>query len=192
MKKIKEYVSQKEWNSLILKYSIKEVCSSLNFSEAMHLVEHLFYDDIEDDEKQQYALKLAFEIKEHFKKEWDNDWKNDVFLGDLCEMLWLYDERYFCYKRAYDKLKDPPEELLLLLSICNRAPGTSPISDEESEFYLRKALKKKLTCEVALAMKSFYRLKKDKTHEEYWDQMSKKLEKDNVHSNQIIPDVLKY
>ncbi|WP_068470552.1 hypothetical protein [Candidatus Protochlamydia phocaeensis] len=191
MNKIKELISQKDWGLLISNYSVEDVCSSLSFNDAMHIVEHLFYDDIQDDEKQQYALKLAFKIKEHFKKEWESDWKNDVFLGGLCEMLWLYDERYLCYKRAYDKLKDSPSELLLLLSNCNSAPGKPPITDEESEFYLRQAVDKNLTCEVALAMRSFYRLKEDKSQEEYWDQMYKKLEKENVHSGQIIPDVLK-
>ena len=191
MNKIQEIISQKDWNFLISNYSVKDICSSLNFREAMHVVKHLFYDDFRDDEKQQYALKLAFEIKDYFKKEWENDWKNDVFLGDLCEILWLYDERYLCYKRAYDSLKDPPEELLLRLSNCSSAPGRPPITDEESEFYLRKALEKNLTSEVAFTMKGFYRLKKDKSQEEYWDQIYKKLEKENVHSNQIIPDVLK-
>ncbi|WP_042281804.1 hypothetical protein [Candidatus Protochlamydia sp. R18] len=103
----------------------------------MHVAEHLFYDDIQDDEKQQYGLNITFKIKDHFKKQWDSNWENDVILGDLCEMLWLYDERYLCYKRAYDNLKEHPTELLLLLSNCNRAPGIPPITDEESEFYLR-------------------------------------------------------
>lgn len=179
----------KNWESIILNYSIKDVCRSLNFGEAMQVVKHLFYDDIQDDEKQQYALKLAFEIKDIFKKEWENDWKNDVFLGGLCVMLWLYDERYFCYKKAFDKLEDPPSELLLLLSDCNSAPGIPPITDEESEFYLRKAAEKKLTCEVALAMKTFSRFKKDHMQEDYWDRMYNKLKKENIHSQQIIPDV---
>jgi hypothetical protein len=191
MNKIKEIVSKKDWSSLISNYSVEHVCLSLSFSEAMHVVKHLFYDDIRDDEKQQYALKLVFEIKDHFKNEWESDWKNDIFLGGLCVMLWLYDERYLCYKRAYDQLKDPPIELLLLLSNCNRAPGTPPITDEDSEFYLRKAVEKKLTCEVALAMKSFYRIKKNKAQEDYWEEIYKKLKNENVHLDQLIPDVLK-
>lgn len=93
MNKIKEIISQKDWNSLIFNYSTKDFCLSLNFSEAMHVVKHLFYDDWQDDEKQQYALKLAFEIENRFKNDWESDWKNDVFLGGLCEMLWLYDKR---------------------------------------------------------------------------------------------------
>lgn len=96
----------------------------------------------------------------------------------------------FFYKKAYDKLSDPPAELLLLLSNCNSAPGIPPITDKESEVYLKKAANKKLTCEIALAMKSFYVVKKDKFLEEYWDQLYKKLENENVHSEQIIPNAL--
>jgi hypothetical protein len=59
------------------------------------------------------------------------------------DVLWLYDERYFNYKKAYDKLPNPPAELLLLLSGCNSAPGVPPTTDEESEAYLRKAIEKK-------------------------------------------------
>ena len=93
MNQIQEVVFQKEWNVLISTYSVKDICLSLSFSEAMHIVKHLFYDDIQDDDKQQYALKLAFEIKDHFKNEWESDWKNDVFLGGLCVMLWRYVEK---------------------------------------------------------------------------------------------------
>lgn len=144
MNKIKELISQKDWSSLISNYSVKEVCSFLNFSEAMYIVEHLFYNNIQDDEKQQYALKLAFEIKDHFKKEWESDWKNDVFLGGLCEMLWLYDERYLCYKRAYDKLKDPPAELLLLLSNCNSAPRYSAYYRRRIRVLFKESFRRKV------------------------------------------------
>ena len=191
MKKIKDFISQKDWNSLISSYSVQDICSYLNFSEAMHLVKHLFYDDTEDDEKQQYALKLAFEIKDHFKKEWESDWKNEVFLGGLCVMLWFYDERYFCYKRAYDKLDDPPAELLFLLSVCNGAPGTPPITHQEANLYLKKSMEKKMTSESAFKMKNIYRLKEDKLQEEYWDRIYRKLENENVHFEQLIPDIFK-
>jgi len=48
----------------------------------------------------------------------------------------------------------------------------------------------KLTCEIALAIRSLYGCSGDKSQEEYWDQMYKNLEKDNVHSDQLIPNVL--
>ena len=197
MNEIRKIVSEKNCKLLISNYSVKEVCGSLNFSEAMYVVEHLFYDDIRDDKNQEFALRLAFETRNYFKEDWEKDWKNDVFLGGLCEISCLYDECYFCYKKIYDKLSNPPAEILLLLSGCNNAPGTPPITNEESEFYLRKALETNLTYEVAVAMKTFYKFKKDKSkedkaQEEYWDQVSKRLKKENIHSDQIIPDVLNY
>lgn len=106
-------------------------------------------------------------------------------------MLWLYDERYRCYKSAYEQLQDPPAELLLLLANCNSSPGIPLVSDKEAEYYLNEAEKKSLTCEIALAMRSHYILKNDKDKEEYWNQIYEKLKNDNVHSIQIIPDVLK-
>lgn len=190
MNKIYEFASQKDWSSLITNYSVKDVCTSFNFNEAMQLAEHLFYDDIQDDANQQFALKLVLEIKNNFKSQWKNDWKNEIFLGDLCDMLWLYDERYLCYKRAYDSLSNPPAELLLLLSGCNSAPGTPPITDDESEFYLREAMKKKVTCEGALMMRYLCERIGNKSQEKYWDQTYKKLKKENAHVDQIIPDVL--
>lgn len=190
MNNIEEIVSQKDWDSLISNYPVKDVCSALSFREAMHIIKHLFYDDLRDDDKQQYALKLAFEVKDYFKNEWESDWKNEVFLAPLCAMLWLYDEQYLCYKRAYDKLKDPPAELLYLLSICNFAPDP-PITDEEAELYLKKSLEKKITYESAFKMRSIYKYKGDKVQENFWDQICKKLEKENVHFDQLIPDVFK-
>lgn len=188
--KIKELVSQEKWDLLIANYSAKDICLSLNFSEAMHLTEHLFYDNMQDDVTQQFALKLAFEIKNHFKNEWENDWKNDVFLGDLCSILWLYEEQYTCYKRAYDKLTDPPAALLLLLAGCNSAPGIPPITEKESEFFLRKAAEKMVTYETALMMRTLYHNKADYQKERYWDKLCQELEQKNVHEEAIIPAVL--
>lgn len=189
--KIKELVSQKNWNSLTTNFSAKDVCLSLNFREAMRLTEELFYNNMQDDALQQFALSLAFEIKEHFKNQWETDWKNDIFLGYLCSILWLYKERYICYKRAYDKLTDPPEALLLLLAGCRSAPGVPPISEQASEKYLMKAIEKKVTYEAALMMRSLYHNKADHQMEEYWDKICKELELKNIHTEAIIPDVLR-
>jgi hypothetical protein len=60
----KKLISEKDWCSLVSNYSVKDVCSSLNFNEVIHVVKHLFDDDIQNDEKQQYALKLAFGVKD--------------------------------------------------------------------------------------------------------------------------------
>jgi len=191
MNKIKETISHRNWNSLITEYSPREVCLLLNFSEAMWLAKHLVYDDMQNDSNQQFGLKLVFEIKSHFKSEWEGDWKNDVFLGDLCSFLCFYDEQYVFYKTAYDKLTDPPASLLLLLAGCQNAPGIPPITEEEAESYLRKAAKKKITFETALMMRTLCERKGHKSQSEYWDQMYQKLEKKNICSDLLIPDVFK-
>lgn len=191
MSKICDFLSTHSWVDFVASYPVTRVCALLNFSEAMHLVEHLFFGDIQDDAKQQYAFILAGEIKRYFRKDWERDWKNDIFLARLCETLWLYEERYLIYKSVYDNLENPPSELLLLLANCNSAPGSPPVSNEEAESYLLKASKKEMTFEVALAMKTHHKLKHERSAAVYWDQISKKLEAENVHSDPLIPDVLR-
>jgi hypothetical protein len=189
MNEIDEFIKNKNWKKIINKYSQKDICYLLNFNESMWLTKHLFFDDFCDDANQQFALKLALEIKNHFKDNWDSDWKNDVFLGGLYSILWDYNEQYDCYKRAYDKLQDPPAALLLLLSGCKSAPGVPPITEEESEYYLKKSAEKKITFETALKMRNLYMQKNDKIQADYWDEIYKDLEKKNIHADLIIPDV---
>lgn len=43
MNEIKELVNQGRFEKIVSNYSVKEVCSSLNFEELMHVVEYLFY-----------------------------------------------------------------------------------------------------------------------------------------------------
>lgn len=187
---LSEVITQKKWSYLIANYNAQEICSSLSFSEAMHLAKSLCFDDFQNDENQQFALKLIFGIRNYFSNEWELDWKNDVFLGDMCDLLWLYDERYTCYKRAYDKLLDPPQALLLHLASCRSAPEPS-ISEKEYEFYVKKAIEKKVTAEAAIKMRTLCRFKGDKIQEEYWNQVYEQLEKDDVHTESIVPDVFK-
>ncbi len=188
MTKIKELVFQKDWGELIKNYLPQEICLSLSYNNAMWLTKHLFYDDRSNDENQQFALKLAVEIRKHFIGKWEEDWKNDIFLGDLYSILWLYDEQYDCYKRAYDKLADPPAALLLLLAGCQNAPDP-PITEEEAESYLRKSAEKKITFETALMMRTLYERKGNPFQVKYWDQIYRKLEQRNIHADLLIPDI---
>lgn len=192
IREIKEIVDKKNWSLLVAKYSVSEICKSLSFREAMHLTETLFYDNMDNDEIQQYALNLTLQIKSHFADEWEADWKNEVYLGYMFSFLWQYEERYNCYKNAYDKMTDPPPALLLLLSGCNSAPGTPPISDEVAEEYLMRANEKKVTYESAVKMRALYRQKRDKVKEEFWDNLCEELQNKNVHTESIVPDILQH
>lgn len=188
--KLNAIISQKKWNSIISDYSVKQICSELNFNESMHLANDIFFENMHDDKLQQFALNLTQEIRNHFKKEWENDWKNDIFLGHLYSILWCYDQQYFAYKRAYDMLEDPPESLLLLLASCNTAPGTPPINDFDSEKYLMRAISKEITYEGALMMKTLYKNKGNDNQMEYWSKKCEELKKKDIHTKVMIPDVL--
>lgn len=190
MKTLTEFIANKQWDLLIANYTPKEICQGLSFPESMRLTKHIFYDDMHNDEHQKFGLALALEIKDHYQNEWVKDWKNEVFLGDLYSFQWLYDEQYACYKSAYDK-SDRPAELLLLMASCKNAPGKAPITKEESEEYLKKSIEKKLTYESALMMRTLFEEKKDKTQTDYWDKLYKTLEKENICSELIIPDVFR-
>lgn len=167
-----------------------DLVATLDYSECMSLAYDLFFENPENSDFQDFSIKLFFVIRDHFAKKWDTDWKNDAFLGQLCGLTWRYDESYECYKKAYDKLKDPPDFLLLLLSGCNSAPGIPPISDGESEMFLKGALAKKVTYEAAVQMKGLSRIKKNSEQENYWDEMCKELKERNIHTDILIPDVL--
>ncbi len=188
--KLKELINKKEWLLLIENYSPKSICCLLNFKEAMLLSERLFFKEKYNYIQEQFALNLALEIKNHFKVEWKNDWKNEVFLGAMYNILCLYDEKYVCYKKAYDQLEDPPATLLFFLSNCNDTPDIPPITDEEAESYLKRAVEKKITYEVALSMRTLCRKKGETIQAAYWDQLYHKLEREKVKMDYIIPDVL--
>jgi hypothetical protein len=189
MSELKKIIAEKDFKKIISKYSRDDICSSFNFKESMWVAKHLFFDDLCDDEYQQFALKLTLKIKDHFPDEWSNDCQNDIFLGELYSVLWCYDEEYECYKRAYDKLKDPPAALLLRLSRCNSAPGTPPITNEEAEYYLKKSAEKKVTYETALKMRTLYRQKEDLIRADYWDKLYEELQQKNIHADYLTPEV---
>ena len=185
---IHELISKKEWKNLMIHFSPRKICLQISFKEAMHLADSLFFDDFRNNDNQQFGLKLLVEISQHFSNEWNSDWKNNVFLGDMYKLLYFDEDAYICCKKAYSSLADPPESLLLRLADCyfNFDPL---ISETEYEFYVKKAIEKKLTAESALMMRTLFQRRKDEKQREYWNQVYEKLENENIHSEVIIPNV---
>ena len=181
---------EENWSPIILRTTPDILTKILSYEECMSLAYDLFFKNLRDDDIQDFAVRLFFSIRDTYASDWSRDWKNDAFLGQLCGLTWRYDERYECYKKAYDKLRDPPDSLLLLLAECNSAPGTPSISDGESETYLKRAIAKKLTYEAAIWMRGLARSKNDQEQEKYWDKLSKELEEKNIHTETIMPDIL--
>jgi len=172
---------------IIKNISFDNLVALLNYQECMSLAYDLFAENIGEDDYLDLSIRLFFFIRDNFLEEWNTDWKNDAFLGQLCGLTWRYSQRFDCYKRAYDKLSDPPDSLLLLISGSNSTPDAPPISDQESEMYLKRALAKKLTFEAAVKMRGLARRKKDSNLEIYWDKMCKELKQKNIHVEAIIP-----
>lgn len=188
--KILTMISEGKWACLASMFSVSNICHVLSYKECMALAYDLFFKNLYNDGLQDFAIKLFVAVSKDYPAEWDGDWKNDVFLGKLCSITWKYDEMYKSYKKAYDRLIDPPDSLLLLLASCNSTPGTPPISNQESERYLKRAIQKKITYEAAIMMRGLAIDKIAKDQEEYWSHMCEELEKQNIHTETIIPDVL--
>ena len=184
-------ITQKNWDLLMAKYSPDTVIVEIKDFHQAILILNEICKKLMDFDCQVFAVDFLYQIKEKFKDDWEKDWKNEVFLGKLCTFAGRYDEEYAAYKRAYDRLDDPPDSLLLLLSRCCIAPGTPPISKEEAEEYLMRAIKKNITYEAAIMMGAFYWRKNDKAQENYWDKLSEKLEREGKFVDPLTPDELK-
>lgn len=183
-----ELINEKSW-SVLKNIPTDTIIALLDYQDCMFLAYDLFFQNSQDDECQDAAVRLFISIRDHFSEAWNADWKNDVLLGQLCGLTWRYNERYDCYKRAYNRLDDPPEYLLLLLSGCNNAPGIPPMTDQDSEMYLKQALDKKMSFEAAIKMRGIARSKQNSELELYWDKKCQELEHNNVHTDTCIPDI---
>lgn len=183
-------ISDEKWSRLVKEFSLDDICYLLNYKECMALAYDLFFKNFINDEIQSFAVQLFFSTKNKYQSDWSTDWKNDVFLGKLCSITWKYNEMYACYKEAYNNLVDPPDSLLLLLASCNSTPGNPLVTDQESEKYVERAIAKKLTYEAALMMREFAKSKEANDKVEYWNRTCIELEKNHVHTETIVPDIL--
>jgi hypothetical protein len=187
---LRRIISEKNYKVLIENFSIKDVVFNLNFKDVMFLIDYLFYDISNNNCYQRFALDLAFEVRKYHSKEWGNDWKNEVFLSELCILLWQYEEGYNCCKRAYDSLSDPPEELLLRLA--DYYFGPEPLmKEEEYVSYVKRAIEKKLTVDSAKMMRALYQKRNEEEQIKHWDLICKQLEGKNLHTEVITPNVFK-
>lgn len=187
---ILQLISNEKWFDLVREFNVNDIDHLFNYRDSMALAYDLFFKNLEIDKIQNFSISLFFSISHAYPTEWNADWKTDAFLGNLCSITWKYDEMYELYKKAYDKLTDPPESLLLLLAGCNSVPGIPPISDLESKQYLQRAIAKKMTYEAALMMKGLAMDNEDKELEDYWDRICQELTQKNIHTETIIPDIL--
>lgn len=188
MNNISHLIFKSDWQTIANHYSPKSLAKGLSFKDGRLLAYKMLFNEERDDDLRDYATELLERIRQSYPKEWSEDWKNDVFLGDAFYMTMKYDERHEAYKRAYEKLIDPPPALLISLASCYLSPG-SPITLEQAENLAKKALEEEMSIEGVILLRGIYAEKKDQAKFDYWDKILKELEEKQIHAKDIWPDI---
>ena len=189
--KLEFFIQEKKWHELVSHFAPVDIVKSLPFSTAIALAYSLLYNKDWNDDIQEFAVKLLEVIRNYHQEEWNSSWEYDAFLGLACDITLKYDERYQSFKRALEKAKDPPPQLLIALARCCICPGFPPISYEDAIKYLKIALKDYLYVDGVSLLRAIYSLKKDTNNENYWMNILKKIETQNIESPSLDPQFLK-
>ena len=179
MKTINDLFSNKEWEG-ISNYPPEDIVNVLGFKNGMIAAYNLLYNEKWDEYLQIFAVNLIYSLKEKYNQTWNLDWRNDAFLGQACDIVLKYDERYQAYQQAFEKSLNPPPELLIELARCCYCPGSPPISYEQSIELLQISIKKHPYKQAACLLKSIYASKKDLKNERYWSEMLEKITDENL------------
>jgi tetratricopeptide (TPR) repeat protein len=179
----------KNFIELINSHSIKEIVQVLSFDDALKLAYNLLYNEKWDENLQEYAIKLLYEIRNIHQNRWNASWEHDALLGLACYIRYKHEERYEAYKKAFDKAENPPPRLLIELARCCICPGRPPISYDEAINLIMNALKEAPYTDGISLLCNIYSLKDDKVKEIYWNNILKKIDK-NLNSPSIEPKFL--
>lgn len=189
--KLSELFKKREWNELVFSYNVRDLIDFFSFEDGLRLAYGLLYNDNWDESLQEYAVELLYQLRDKYPHDWNSSWRNDAFLGMACHITLKYDERYLAYKRAIEKAKSPPPELLIELARCFNSPGDPPLSRDEAISLLKQAIKESLYIEAIGLLCTIYWEKGDFKKENYWKNILKDLEEKNgKHSPSIEPEFL--
>ncbi len=180
--KIEQLIEENNWKDLEANFDVKDIAKSLPFLTGIKLAYSLLYNKEWDEETQEFALHILEAIRSTHLKEWNSSWQYDGFLGLAYDICLKYDERYEALRRALEKTKNPPPQLLIALARCCECPGKPPISYEEAIAYLTLALKDYLYVDGVGLMRKIYWFKDDIKNEQYWADILKRIENHNIES----------
>ena len=163
---------------LALQFRPYELVNVLPFQDAMRFTNRLLAIDPSYDPLRQYAIELLYAIQKHYPSEWNTSWQHDAYLGDLCAFAYRYNEKYEAYRQAMTKVSPTPPELLVAFARCNSAPGTPPVSENESlKILIEVARKKPYKDVVRMIVKGCYERFNNHPEElRYWEDLYKHLE----------------
>jgi tetratricopeptide (TPR) repeat protein len=149
-------------------YPPKEVIASLSFKDGLRLAYRLLYNKGWDEDLQEYAIKLFYEIREIYPNEWNASWEYDALLGLACYIRYKHEERYEAYQRAFDKAENPPPRLLIELARCCICPGPPPIPYDQAINLVMTALKEAPYTDGIGVLRLLNSAKGDREQEAYW------------------------
>lgn len=176
--KILGTIENRLWEQLSNQHSPRILAESLSFEDGLRVAYHLLYNDKWDSDLQKYALQLFNSIREIYSEKWNKNWEYDALLGLANYITLNYHERFEAYKRAFDKAQDPPPRLLIELARCCVCPGPPPISYEEAESLVVKALKDGPYSDGMSLLCNIYSLKNDKEKKDYWTNVLEKSDQE--------------
>lgn len=169
-----------QWKKIALTYSSDEIVKLLSFRDCLRLSYRLLYNDEWDNKLQEYAVKLLNEIRKNFPNEWNYTWEYDALLGMACYVTHKYDERYEAYRRAFDKIKNPPPGLLIEFARSCICPGSPPISYDNAIDLVKKALEVAPYADGIGLLSHIYSLKDDEVNADFWTNILKTTDKEFV------------
>lgn len=170
-------IENKNFQELVRSYLPIEIVKSLSFRDGLRLAYRLLYNEKWDDDLQEFAIKLLYEIRNSYAEMWNESWEYDALLGIACDITCKYDERYDeryeAYKRAFEKTKNPPPRLLIELARCCICPGSPPFSYDDAIKLVSRALEDAPYADGIGLLSHLYSLKDDKKNEDYWTKILK-------------------
>lgn len=195
---IKDIVTSKSWKFLVKNSLPVNIIDTHSFSESMEIANNLIEASVDEmlrdgftaDLMRDYSVNLMTILRAKYPKEWEEDWKNEAFLGMICGLVFREEEAFQYLKHAYEKLKDPPQSLLLAYISAGSGPDFFLTKKEIAELS-KKAIEKGITYQAALRMAALAREQKDQEKQRYWEQKAAEAEKDKRYTPIIRPNVLK-
>lgn len=190
-KSVQNLFKEQRWEKISESYSPVQVAGALSFKDSVILSYKLLYNDMWDEQLQEYAVTLLYAIRDRHHEEWGSSWQYDAFLGKACDVTLRYDERYEAYKRAYERANPPPPGLLIELAGCCYSPGSPPLSYDDAITLLEKAINDYPYIDGIRLLKGIYASKKDKKNEAYWAKILEDMKNTETRSPPIEPNFLR-
>ena len=154
-------VANSKWNELVSRYHPAEIAQKCDFKKSLIIAYSLLYNDAWNEELQEYAVNLIYNVREIYPDEWESNWRYDAFLGSACDITLKYDERYEAYKRAYERASEPPPRLVIEFAHCCDCPGVPPITYDRAIELLRGVINNFPYLDAIALMSAVYALKGD-------------------------------